>query len=948
MAEVKNIVNNPRIVIPGDAVSSREIRKRFGKQEDYIEVHIQDELGNNIGFIDNFKDYTLPNGGHIKSDASQLSDQIDINPVQVLNNAGFLAGKYKLILNFHRKSIWNDFRRIFVVKEVSPTRRELRVTSTYEADDLHVILNNFITRLSYSPFLKDHILYFGNNRNPIAINFKVDSFPTETELLIKLYEPLPKGLKKGSTFRIAEEVIDPISLDIDLGTELSNRKNDDLYSREIQGPNFKIDVRLNNSVPSTFKNYDTILEYQLTSSYENLLSKLESPETLDISYDYIRPISESLEAVDIPYHFENFIHFSSATERLKNFEYKLSLIEIYEDQLKDINGITGDASGSVTVLNTKADVRNKTTKLIKGFDGYERFLYYKTGSNAFAWPKRDTSGTLYSVTSSNAKTWLGSAEGASSYYGGQLLSASLFDGVNVHSLHKRIPIYIRDNPDNDQYSVFVNMIGHHFDQIWLYIKHITKTNDSHHLRGVSKELVYFTLKSLGLDTFDQFENSNLIEYILGEGQSGSAFYDYAPSQSAAGAVRHPQSLVTASIHGSVPKSDISKNIWKRLYHNAPYLLKTKGTERGLKALMSCYGIPSTILNVKEYGGSTSDKTTYKTFTYEKSGLSLRGNSGAGGYFIKTNWSSSLTDNISASAKTIELRIKPYRLSSIANHHLLSLSGSTPNNDISLVLNTYLGQDKYSTGDSSQFGKIDLYMDGAVTASTDVFPVFNGEFWNVFVGTNGTSGSSSDLKFGAYQANSFKNVFEYTASILISEQTRSLTLGDAFYNKKNGGGASEVYIGGMPANPSSAYDSIDVLSYSGSIQEVRYYFGELLSSETFKKHALEPFMYAGNTTSSAYDNLVLRLPLGSNDQRDSGSFHPNIDISYLEYSGIGYSSIGSGFTIGNYDRRAAISSMASQNWEEVIENHYLPTPDTVGKSTTSEKVRFDEGTIDDNI
>ena len=48
MAEVKNIVNNPRIVIPGDAVSSREIRKRFGKQEDYIEVHIQDELGNNI------------------------------------------------------------------------------------------------------------------------------------------------------------------------------------------------------------------------------------------------------------------------------------------------------------------------------------------------------------------------------------------------------------------------------------------------------------------------------------------------------------------------------------------------------------------------------------------------------------------------------------------------------------------------------------------------------------------------------------------------------------------------------------------------------------------------------------------------------------------------------------------------------------------------------------
>ena len=39
-----------------------------------------------------------------------------------------------------------------------------------------------------------------------------------------------------------------------------------------------------------------------------------------------------------------------------------------------------------------------------------------------------------------------------------------------------------------------------------------------------KNLVYFSLKSLGLETFDQFENSNLIEYILGEGASGSVYF----------------------------------------------------------------------------------------------------------------------------------------------------------------------------------------------------------------------------------------------------------------------------------------------------------------------------------------------------------------------------------------------------------------------------------------
>ena len=55
--------------------------------------------------------------------------------------------------------------------------------------------------------------------------------------------------------------------------------------------------------------------------------------------------------------------------------------------------------------------------------------------------------------------------------------------------------------------------------------------------------------------------------------------------------------------------------------------------------MNCYGIPSTILNVKEYGGSAplngpyKDLRTagvYKTFSYEKSGLALKGTSGTSG------------------------------------------------------------------------------------------------------------------------------------------------------------------------------------------------------------------------------------------------------------------------------------------------------------------------------
>ena len=90
------------------------------------------------------------------------------------------------------------------------------------------------------------------------------------------------------------------------------------------------------------------------------------------------------------------------------------------------------------------------------------------------------------------------------------------------------------------------------------------------------------------------------------------------------------------------------------------------------------------------------------------------------------------------------------------------------------------------------------------------------------------------------------------------------------------------------------------------------------------------MYSGNTISSSYDNVVLRLPLGSNDQQDSSSFHPNIDIPFL------------GMEAG------VSSSLITQEWEEVLETHHLPTPDTVGAAMTSEKVRIDEGTVENNI
>jgi hypothetical protein len=897
--------------------ASRTLSRKFGADEDYVELHVYNLTGQLLQSIENFTEYDIPS----VNNSDDKVNNFTIDPVEILTNLNYSTGQYKLILNIQKKQIFNSFRKIFTIKGISPSRQELNVsynpgapggligaTSSEIKDELGL----FISRIEDSIFFKDFVLNFGSNNNELGINIALSN--RGPELLIKLFEPLDTTINVGSTFRIATEITDPISMNVDLGEPETIDT-----SIQLQGPNYNVDTRTLNTIPSQYKTFDESLEYSLTSSYQHLLQQLENSDLPNVQYDFIREITDTA-SLDTAYHFENFVHFGSATERLKNFKYKLELVELYDSQITDINTIPGNASGSEVILKSIDVLQNKKTNLIKGLDGYESFLYFNSGT--FAWPKINSISpyTLYATTSSQAKSWLGSDNEGSAYYGGQLLSSSLFDRQNPHNLVNLIPRHIIDNGDNNQGLLFSNMIGHHFDHIWTYIHHITQQKNSAHMGGISKNIVYIALKSLGIETFDQFENVNLIEYILGEGSAGNIFYDAPVSQS----------LITASNEGSIAKGDITRELWKRLYHNVPYLLKTKGTERGIHALMNCYGVPSTILNIKEYGGPVKDKSGYKTFSYDKYSYALTGDSNTTGYFIQTPWSSSnipLSLNLSSS-KTVEFRIKPHR--STEQYHLFGLSGSDATKDPHLVLTPLTGNDISSSGDSIQYGKIDLYINDIVVSSTSNFPVYNGSFWNIHIGTLGTSGSSSDIQFGAYQTNFLKNTAKYTSTISQTEADRALTFGDSF-NGGGNSGALYAYLGGVPANPSAAYDTIDTLRYSGSFQELKYYFGELLSDNVLTQHSLEPSMYAGNVLSSSFDHIVLRLPLGSNNilHLDSGSYHPNQHTTYYLSSSIS-------------------SSISSPIFKSFVEKHHLVTPDSVGASMSSEKIRLDEGDIDDNI
>tara|TARA_R110000744_G_scaffold30103_1_gene71401 strand:+ start:9480 stop:12941 length:3462 start_codon:yes stop_codon:yes gene_type:complete len=872
--------------------SFRDLNKRFGRREDYLELKVHtlnDELLSTIKIASRY--YKV-----INRDKDGLSNEIKVDFDSLLRDNGFNVGKFKLKLCVYRLKIFNNTP--FNIKEISNSRREIRaIVNGINNRSFDRAINSYVAERDASLYFKDFLIKFPNTES-IGINLLLNNLTPKHEILIKTYEPLPTSISLKDTFTVIEEIINPLFLIVDLSLNLTGLENstENIFLQ----PNFNIDTRNNNSIPSSYKDFNNILNYSLTSSYQNLLNQLENRDVPEISYDYIRPISSSTENIDTPSHFENFVHFGSATERLHNFKYKLSLIELYDNQITNINSITGNASASSFTLTNKEDINTRKTNVIKNFDGYEKFLYFTEGTNNYTWPKLTTTYPfqLYSTTSSQAINWLGEEGYGNSIASGQLNSASIYDANNEYNLEKLIPNHIVENNENNFYLSFVNMIGQHFDHIWTHIKHITEIKDTHHTRGVSKDLVWYQLKALGIDAFDQFENSNLIEYILGQGTAGSQFYDTPANQT----------LITASNDGSIAKQDITKEVWKRLYHNAPYLLKTKGTERGIRALMSCYGLPSTILNVKEYGGSTpyTDllkdvdlNSQYKTFTYQKSSLALQSISSidAGDYMVRFPWEDN--DIAGRTSKAIELRIKPIK----GNEGVaLSLGNTTIDaSGLQLTLDKYEGSDISSSNDVTTYGRIQLKQGANLRASTSYFPLYNGDFWNLHL-----MGTGADVNFGAYQTNHLKNTFKFTGTWGSNNFANT-------FGANSGAGRTYVYGG--------------VDGYNGSIQELKCNWGEELTDTTLTKHSFEPFMYAGNNISSSFSNVIIRLPLGSTDVETLENHPPDISLKHANTSA---------------------DTTGGTLYEEIVEDHHLPTPDTVGRSMSSEKVRIDTGTIDDDI
>jgi len=869
----------------------------------------------------------------IREDAVAVAyKHLAIDAVKELETLGINKGQYKLVYNIFDNVLGGfDSQKVFI-KEISPSRRELRLQLS-DGESLTLVTQLQALRDRWSDLLLNDIfdsfvLNFGFNETYQIVNFRFEiDNSTTPEIFIKLYEPLPARHGEKSKVFISEEIITPFLDSISIIPK---------YIPEpvttLAGPNFDLDQYEGGSVATSFRSWNDLLATNATTSQQiidNYFSGSLSGIKLNINYRY----------------FDNFVHYGSAVERVKNFKYKLELIEYYTQQIDVILNIVNPGP----VVNTNlTDLYSKRNKVVSAFDDFEKYLFFE--SNESKLYSFDDAITSYGVTSSIApwpkkslpfnstSTWLEAYElwsaatiqwnadpyeyfaiqesidsvTAETYYEGLLEIATIYDRYNVHALQNTIPAHIQNSEDGEQYVLFINMMSQHFDILWTYIKNLTSihTREEHPKDGMPNDLLHHVASSMGFELLNGKSTSELWRYSLGVDANGNA--------------------LQSDINGitSISDENNTKEIWRRLVNNLPYILKSKGTSRSIKALLSCFGIPSTILTIKEYGGPSTftDNDHFPEYVHDVYHYA---------YYL------------SGSQGTIEMPISQYDngITYIAPANVLEFRFKTDSN-YTYNVGSYYGITKITNQST-----LDSY---TLVLSKETNDDNEGTL-TLFSTATGNAISASNLEIFD---NSWHSVVIQESNGLASLKVAKTLYGNKIYIKSASFSTTEfifpIDYDVYPANFgfSSSYapsitlpngNSITTATrFNGHLHEIRLWSGSL-NDATIIEHAASPSTYTYNVDKAAlstgteagkpYDHLLQRFTL-ANTSILSGSFYqPSVHPKQNK-------NIGSLYFIG-------YTNSGSIKFEGFEETYYTPSPSLGGSSLYTNKVRIESSSIDLN-
>ena len=878
-------------------IPNEDVVSAFTPNKDIVEYWVYDLNLNLINGVYNFIDYNLVQNP--TSEGEIDTSTVELSPVEDAFNLGYETGKLYSVYNFLRYQLSSSSDNKYYLAEISSDRTEIRLKSnTITEEEISTSFGQLKSELNSSEYFDEFYITFGDGSYNIGVNVELDLSGNSSSILIKLYDALPPQYSVKDELYVVTKVAESVGYQIEY-PDIVDLPSDVNF---LKGPNTNLDIKdfVNNS--TELKSKSELINTNSSASKNNLANVLNKEGvTISPNYSYNT--------------FNEFVNFSSAKKRIENFIEKVEQIQSYESDIEVLGTVTGPTSESFEISSSIASAETNIENIIKNFDGYEYFLYYSTGSSSYPKTGSFFPFTLLDTTDPTVVQWLGSDDESSPNYGGILLSASFYDNKNQNYLYYTIPEFIRDNESNNQYVEFSNMVGQHFDEIWLYTKAVSERNNttSNLDDGIPLQLADDAISSLGYTGFGNNYN-NQDNYIGLTGEDSGSYVPPTGSElitnyiavNLGGIVNYWSDFYSDAFYVEQLEEPgypyaidkVSKEIFKRLYHNMSYLVKKKGTISGLRQLINIWGIPNTILRINEFGGKNKDNSDdydlwYNRYSYAFSPISTQNYPSASVAFpwmpLERN---RIVDGEYIVPDSLQFRFKTTGIpsSSFAGEfYTQSLAvkksdGEETSTDFDFGIALFYDEPttgSYLGAPSSEYedwGNMRFYIsgaaaDGGVAVSDNIYlPFYDKGWWSVMLQRDTHVSVSDDSNattytlhvknktYSGWDGNSIG--FEGSASIVSNVST---SINEA-WNKFGTSSADGIYLGGFISGSNVGGEIIGVPGkmLSGSLQEFRYY-SQTLPEEKFNDFVMNPESIEGiNLTGSlsSFDILNFRAPLGN--------------------------------------------------------------------------------------
>ena len=163
-------------------------------------------------------------------------------------------------------------------------------------------------------------------------------------------------------------------------------------------------------------------------------------------------------------------------------------------------------------------------------------------------------------------------------------SGKLYDYTNTARIVNMLPSWIvdQDENNNQELSNLTQIMASYLDTLYSQISELSQLKQMRYISGSAtgsiNEFPYNDrlLDSMGIQTPEIFENAGVLERFFQRGES----------------VNYEQSI-----------TEIKNVIYKNIYANLPYILKSKGNEKSIRNFIRCLGVGEDIISLNVYANN---------------------------------------------------------------------------------------------------------------------------------------------------------------------------------------------------------------------------------------------------------------------------------------------------------------------------------------------------------